>query len=92
MKKDKYILIPQTGGERDAINIFKSTIEIAASKWVYDGVTAMSGDGSRVLRHTISKEVFEALEKMYEEIDEETIGDGLHWRDGESVMKYFTVE
>jgi hypothetical protein len=91
MKTNPFTLDPQTGAERYARSIFLSTVYEAAPEWVFGAITAMGHGGQRVLLHTIQPAAYAALEAMYRDLDaanEDTIGDGLHWRDGESIMNH----
>jgi hypothetical protein len=94
MKTNVYnVLIPQTGAESDALAIFLSTVQQQCAPWVYQSITAMGGNGQRVLLCSFSPAAYKALANMYADLDvagEPTIGDGLHWQDGESIMRHLT--
>ena len=91
MKINKFTIEPQTGGESDMIAVFKSTVELECPSWVYTAITAMGHGGQRLLMHHIEPSVRAQLDEMYKRLEAsggDTIGDGLHWRDGVGVMGY----
>ena len=91
MKTTGITMKAESGGESDAMGVFISTVEYER-RWLLNRITAMGGNGGLKIMVEIGGDSLEELRKMYKELvnsGDSTIGDGLHWRDGEVIMSYF---
>jgi hypothetical protein len=93
MKINRYSMEAETGAERDAIRTFLATVE-SERPALYGAITAMGHGGQRVIMVNIEPSIHAELKAMYRELEssgKDTIGNNLHWGDGELVMGYFKI-